>query len=182
MRISTLLIGIIFLLSCNQNTNTGDSGTFTEEDALSFPLNMQKGGEYKSLDQIRVQARTIIDHRVSQEEKALAMLTYGYWWPEFVFNGSTMSSQDQYAGYWLKFNDDFTYNYGLYTKTLGKGKYHFRLDDNSLYMLDDQVAVEPKVWTANHNGEVIALVGSHEYGINNGMQIKMVGLEQKPVK
>ena len=179
-----VLIGMLLLFSigCNNNSAGETKVTGSTEQALEFPLNIQKGGEFVSLDQIRVQARALIEHRIGQNNKALAMLTTGYWWPEFVFNSGSMSKVDEYAGHWLKFNDDFSYNYGIYDKTLGTGKYHFRLDDNKLHMLDNNVEFEPKVWQANYNGQVIALVGTHEYGVNNGMQIKMLGLDQKPVQ
>jgi hypothetical protein len=145
-----------------------------------FPLNMHKGGRYKSLEQIRLQALSIISHRNKEEPEALSMITGQYWMPEFVFDGQKMSGQDQFKGYWLSFEEDFTYSYGVNEKKLGKGRYHFRLDDKSLYMVDDDVSLEPKVWTANHNGRAIALIGTQEYNINNGMQVKMIASNQKP--
>ena len=90
-------------------------------DAVMILYHLLHDAREELLDQIRVQARAIIEHRISQEENALAMLVEGFWWPEFVFNSGSMSKPDDYAGYWLKFNDDFTYNYGLYDRTFGKG-------------------------------------------------------------
>ena len=167
---------LLVFTSCQSST----SKVTKEPPPRGFPLNIQKGGTYRSLDQIRVRALGVIEDRIKKNPKALSMLTYGWWNPEFVYNDQEISGQDTYAGYWLKFEDDFTYQYGYYEQLMGSGKYYFRLDDKSLYMLDSDINSEPKVWTANHNGELMALVGTHEYKINNGMQIKMVPEDAKP--
>ena len=65
---------------------------------------------------------------------------------------------------------------------MGAGRYHFRLEDSQLIMLDDDVDQEPKVWTANNNGEMMSYVGTHEFGVNNGMQMKMIPLDTRPKK
>lgn len=185
MRINAYLIlalALSLLTACDskQKSSTAEGTLVKPQIGEEFPMSIQKGGKFASLDQIRVEALGIIEHRKKTEPEALSMLTFGYWNPEFVYNSGQISPTDQYAGYWIKFEDDFTYSYGQYKKNFGKGKYHFRLDDKSLYMLDDNIEHEPKVWTVNHNGEVIALVGTHEYGVNNGMQMKMVALTEKP--
>lgn len=195
MRITYLLItALIFSLfiACNQSSDKpstkGDSAVATASvddyatnEGKVFPMSIQKGGTYKSVDQIRVQAMGIINHRVKAEPKALSMLTYAYWNPEFVYNAGSISGVGDYEGYWIKFEDDFRYKYGINDKVTGGGRYHFRLEDKSLYMLDDNVEYEPKVWTVNYNGSVMAIVGTHEYKVNNGMQIKLVEMDNKPV-
>ena len=173
-------VGYIFVSSCN--SGTGGGGEIASSTGLVFPVNIQKGGDFQSVDQIRVQARTIIEHRMKEQPDPLAIITTGCWWPEFVFNAGKMSEVNAYEGYWIKFDEDFTYSYGQYSKTFGKGKYHYKFDDKSLYMLDDDITLEPKVWTANHSIDVMALVGTHQYGVNNGMQIKMISMVEKPTK
>ena len=173
------LISLI-LLSCNpSNSSSGSDNIPTSEDKI-FPLTIQKGGNTMPLEQIRAQARTLIDHRIQTGTEALSMLTSGFWWPEYVFNKGSISAQGHYDGYWLDFKEDFSYEYGKYSTRYGGGKYHYSLDNSYLIMLDNDVALEPKVWQANYNGQAIALVGRHEYGINNGMQIKLVPLDVLP--
>ncbi len=177
-----LFIPFVFAqVSCKQSNVEGQEQTGRTSGELIFPLNIQKGGSYQSVDQIRAQALTIIDHRIQTDGEPMAMLTFAYWWPEFVFDGSQMSDIGQYDGYWLKFNEDFTYRYGRDDRIFGNGKYHFTLDSNALIMLDTDIESEPKVWTANYNGRAMALVGTHEYGVNNGMQIKLVALDEEPL-
>ena len=185
MRLSILMLlstCLLLVSACNNaKTETGETISPPSGDEKVFPMSIQKGGTYRSLDQIRVQALSIIQHRIKEEPESLSMLTYVFWTPEFVYNQQNISKTDEYSGYWIKYEDDFTYSYGLGGKTYGKGRYHFRLDDKKLYMLDDNVELEPKVWQINHNADVIALVGLHEYGVNNGMQMKLIGLANKPI-
>lgn len=187
MRIAFFIsLSFLFLISCGkseQNVANDETAEVTVQPKgeVGTPLNIHKGGNYASLEQIRVQALNIINHRVKTEPEPLAMLTYAYWTPEFVYNGKSISNSGEYVGYWIKFDDDFTYKYGQDSKLLGKGRYHFRLDDKNLHMLDNDVESEPKVWMVNHAADVLALVGTHEYQVNNGMQIKMVALEKNPI-
>ncbi len=191
--ITFTFLSLTILIACNQKSGSGESGRQTETVTAAlkteyeahngdvFPMNIQKGGSFKSVDQIRVQAMGIINHRVKEQPKALAMLTYAYWNPEFVYNAGSISGVGDYDGHWIKFDDDFRYRHGINDKVTGGGRYHFRLEDKSLYMLDDNVEYEPKVWTVNYNGSVMAIVGTHEYKVNNGMQIKLVEMDNKPV-
>lgn len=185
MRLSifiALCMSIALVSGCkNSGSQESDQISSPDPNLKVFPMNIQKGGTFRSLDQIRVQALSIITHRTKEEPDALSMLTYLYWTPEFVYNSGTISKENEYAGHWIKFEDDFTYSYGFGPQTFGKGKYHFRLADKKLYMLDDNVEYEPKVWEVNHSADVIALTGSHEYNVNNGMQMKMIGIATKPI-
>lgn len=175
---SLFLLGIL-ILSCESK---GPKVNSDLAEQIVMPLNIQKGGEFSSLAEIRAQAKALIDSRSSKDDKALSFLTYGFWSPEFVYNDRKMSAVDEYAGIWIDFKDDYGYEYGFYGDVLGTGRYHYRIDDNVLLMLDDNAEKEPKVWRAPYNGDIMALSGTHEFGVNNGMQIKMVPLETKPAK
>jgi len=169
--------------SCKSDgsSTTSASGEFVKADKV-FPISIQKGGTYKSLEQIRVQAMTLISDRAKNEPEAFSIITSGYWHPEAVVNGREIHGTGSYEGYWIKFEDDLTYSYGVYGDLLGTGQYHFRLEDETLYMLDSDVEQEPKVWSAKANGRAIALAGLHEYNVNNGIQMKLDRLETKPTK
>ncbi|MFT4536798.1 MAG: hypothetical protein ACI9P5_004175 [Saprospiraceae bacterium] len=171
----TSIVIMLLLASCDQTKS--NNTTAADND---FPLSALEEGEYSDLDAIRAQARGLIDHRASNGDKPMSMLTYGYWNPEFVFDGHEMSAPGRYEGYWIKYEDDFTYSYGAYKNVMGSGRYHFRLDDSQLMMLDNNVDQEPKVWTANNNGEMMSYIGVHEWGVNNGMQMKMVSMDAQP--
>lgn len=177
------ILGLI-AASCDQSGSAGTKSTKSvkiDHDGAPFPLSIQKKG-YTNLDAVRAEARTLIDYRGTNGDKPMSMLTANYWNPEFVFNAGHMSAEDLYKGYWIKYEDDFTYEYGTYGKLLGSGRYHFTLDSNELIMLDDDVDQEPKTWTANNNGEMMSYVGTHGFGVNNGMQMKMVPMDAKPTK
>ncbi len=184
MRALVLIFGVamMFLTACDSTGGAKSKPKSESGEDLVFPTNIHKGGEYKSVQEIRTQARGLIDHRVETIGEPLSMITYGYWEPEFVFNAGKMSKEAEYVGFWIDFKEDFTYEYGYYDKTQGGGRYHFRLDDFALLMLDNNEDMEPKSWTANNNGDAMALVGNHDFGINNGMQIKMLPIDDKPVR
>jgi len=185
-RLCLICVSVALLISCNGSSggtsNGSDSaGKIVKTDKV-FPTSIQKGGTYRSLEQIRVQAMTIISDRAKKEPEALSIITSGYWHPEAVINGRDVHSQGYYEGYWIKFEDDHTYRYGVYGDLLGPGQYHFRLEDESLYMLDSDVEQEPKVWSAKANGRAIALAGRHDYKVNNGIHMKLIHLDQQPSK
>ena len=85
-------------------------------------------------------------------------------------------------GYWIKFEEDFTYQYGYYGALAGTGIYHYRNDDEAMLMLNDDETLEPKSWVLRTNGRAFALVGRHDFGVNNGMQIKLATQSGKPAK
>jgi len=169
------------LTSCDSGNKADDKDLAKLDPATeTFPFEIQKGGEFKTVDQIRMQAKSIIQNRIKQNPEPLSMLTFGYHIPEFVFDGSKMSKPDQYLGHWIDFKEDFTYEYGYYGQVSGSGIYHFRLDDEALMTLNDDESYEPKSWKVNSNGEALAIVGEHTFEVNNGMQIKMVPADSKP--
>jgi hypothetical protein len=174
-------ISIMISLGC-QNSKANADKVVKSKQGSEFPINIPVGGTFQDLDILRKQVRALIDYRIKQNPDPLAFITYAYWYPEFVASGGKVSAEHKYLGYWLKFNDDFTYTYGKYDEIHGSGHYHFRLDDDNMLMVDDDPSIEPKIWQANHNGEAIALVGQHDYGMNNGIQMKMIPLDARPVK
>lgn len=179
-RLFVLFVSVLFLsLGCKQDAAKTSAAA---PNGLILPLNIQKGGQFESVAAIRAQANAVIDSRIKNLPDPLAMITYGYWYPEFVFNSGNMSDEFEYLGFWVKFDENFEYTYGYYDNVLGGGRYHFRLQDYALIMLDHDESLEPKVWTAQNNGEAMALVGTHEFGVNNGMQIKMLPLDLRPKK
>ncbi|MEL6124083.1 MAG: hypothetical protein AAFR14_10195 [Bacteroidota bacterium] len=180
IRIGIIALASFAMVITSCQTTENKKTAETANDETVFPTSIQKGGYNEELASIRAQALTLISDRIENSDGPLAMLTVGYWYPEFVFNAGKMSQVDQYKGYWIKYNDDFTYSYGQYGDVHGGGRYHFTLDNNSLLMLDNNVDQEPKSWIANHNGEAMAYVGQHDWDVNNGMQIKMLPLDNIP--
>jgi len=189
--ILTISLSLIILQSCKQSGDTADiqradnqisqssASSGSTEAALRFPLNIQNNSKAKSLEQTRVQALSVITHRQKTQPNALSILTNPHWIPEFVFN-STMSAANEYAGYWIRFDDDHSYTYGYYDEDLGGGQYHYDMELTELHMLDNNIELQPKVWSANNTGMGMALAGKHHYGVNNGMQIKMLALSNQP--
>lgn len=187
--ITIICVSVMIMTACKsdgtRSTTSGQQTAQSQELMKTdkvFPISIQKGGTFKSLEQIRVRAMAEISDRVQNEPEAMSIITSSYWHPEAVVNGREMRSNGYYEGYWIKFEDDFTYRYGVNDGLLGSGQYHFRLEDETLHMLDADFEQEPKVWSAKANGRAIALAGIHEYKVNNGMQIKLIPLDNPPIK
>ena len=174
-----ILLCSFALFSCD---NTGKKSNPLTEDEIN-PVNIQKGGkfsEFSSVQDIRNQARTLLNYRIENGGPPLSMITYAWWYPEVCYNEQKFSKELAYVGHWLKFEEDFSYTYGIYDRTTGGGRYHYRLDDSQLIMLDNDPEMEPKVWDAKNNGEIMPFVGTHTFDVNNGMQIKMIPLDERP--
>jgi len=177
-----VLTALLTLSACGDKKEATSSSVATAVNIEKpFPFSIQKGGFTKDLGAIRAEVRTLLDHRAQTQDAPLAMMTVPYWAPEVVFDGSKFSKEFEYDGYWIKYNDDFTYTYGKYADVYGSGRYHFRLDDKALLLLDDDVEMEPKSFTGNYNGEIMAYIGKHDYGVNNGFQVKMVPYDNQPL-
>jgi hypothetical protein len=188
MRAFNYLLSIIvfgLLVACNSGASGSKKDQVIDKSALPdkvFPLEIQKGGSFESVQEIRMQAKAVIESRISKDPDPLAMITHDYFLPEFVFNGKEMSKRDEYMGYWIKFDEDFTYKYGYYDALAGTGIYHYRNDDEAMVLLNDDEELEPKSYILRTNGRAFALVGRHDYGVNNGMQIKLETQSTKPQK
>jgi len=145
-----------------------------------MPINIEKTAEYESLAGARRDAEALIQHRIGTHPNPMAMVTSSFWtWAGF-FNGSEMVHPDRLTGQWLKFEDDFTYSYGYFNDVNGTGRYHYRIDDDSLIMLDDNEDLQPKEWQLRSNGTAIVLEGRHGFEINNGMQMKLGPKDSRP--
>lgn len=168
------------LIACKGSGKAGDEPN--SDAAHSFPYNEVKGGYTESLESIRNQCLSMIQFRKESEAKPYSFLTTGYWHPEFIFNKGAISAEFAYAGYWVQYGDDFKYKYGIYEEVVGGGDYHYSLNREVMIMVDKVSDIEPKIWKVQYNGDHLVLVGTHEFGINNGMQIKNVPMEKIPPK
>lgn len=188
MRAFNYLLCIIafgLFVACDSGASGSKKALVIDKSKLPdkvFPVEIQKGGSFTSVQEIRVQAKAMIESRIQKEPDPLAMITHDYFLLEFVFNGKEMSKVDEYMGYWMKFEEDFTYQYGYYDALAGTGIYHYRNDDEAMLMLNDDETLEPKSWVLRTNGRAFALVGRHDFGVNNGMQIKLDTQPNKPAK
>lgn len=129
----------------------------------------------------RTQAASVIEHRKKEEVKPMAMMVANYWEYEFKFQNQKMSTEGEFAGEWIKFNDDWTYAYGKYSKTTGGGKYHHSFDNAKLVMLDNDENIDPVEYETKYGTEVIILVGRPTFG-QNGTQMKLKKSLEQPKK
>lgn len=190
-----------------------DSTSF-DADALkekqSFPFNTPKAKEDVSLPHLRQTINKLIIDRQATIKEDLFDLTYYYITPQYFSNMSKIDASINYNGFWIKFDNNYTFKYGKYEKVIGSGIYHYSTTSQLLIMLDDDEKIEPKMFTVKSNSEFINMMGrpiiiirnlegiefvilqqfsSDNYigragtkvaEAHNGMQIKMILLEEQP--
>ena len=180
-RIISIFLISILIFACGGNEKPASKIPKVQiVDGPDMPINIQKEANYTSLSEVRGQAIALIQHRIKNDPDPLAMVTNPYWiWAGF-FDGNSMTHPNKLTGQWLKFEDDFTYSYGWYDEINGTGTYHFRLDDYSMIMLDDNEDFQPKEFQLQSNGVAIVLIGRHGFEVNNGMQMKLSPSDLRP--
>lgn len=194
---------LVFITACNQdpvnkpNTpaqNTpgvsGQNGVVVEQynniskdeaDKIIAERAKEKAAERaQNLPGFRAHAKELVKER-SQTEKAMAFLTSDHWAYEFVFSGTEMSKTGEYAGQWIKFGDDHTYEYGRYNEVSGSGQYHYSLNSEKMIMVDDKDDMMPEEWEIKAQDEVMIMVGAGYFG-NNPRQCKMLRWNGRPVQ
>lgn len=134
------------------------------------------------IDNLRSHAHALIDNR-SQGEAAYSMLVVGYWVYEAIYAGSGDGRPKAVEpGYWIKFEDDFSFNYGQYSEVQGGGRYHLTFnteDDPKLIMVDDNPTKSPEEWAIKTKEDIIIFIGSSYFG-NNPKQMKLNKQMQQP--
>jgi len=181
MRYILLLIGCLIFIQCDWISTSAKSDTVKEyAPGPMMPINIEKEGTYESLDQIRAEAKALIEHRKETDPYPFTLLTDSYWtWAGF-FDGQFFFSDENIQGHWIKFYDNFTYHYGYMADITGAGTYHFRMKDNILIMLDDNTKYQPKELIFSDGGSSIMFGGRPGFQLNNGMQMKMDPHSEKP--
>lgn len=124
----------------------------------------------------RDHAHSLVDSR-SKKEKAYAMMTAKPLLYRFVFNGKEMSKVGDYDGHWIQFNDDFTYNKGIYENETSTGRWHLTLESMKLIIVDSEESKMPQEFKIMAKDDTVIFQGSDYFG-NNPLQMK---LEKGPI-
>jgi hypothetical protein len=86
-----------------------------------------------------------------------------------------------HEGMWLSFKDDLTFEYGRYSDKLGKGKYYYNADMESLTMLDDDLDVKPFEFGVGWDMGFIVIGGTKTFD-DDGLMIKLINKTNLPTK
>ena len=114
-----------------------------------------------------------------EEKRAWSILTVDLWHYNFALSVTETPDKNIYEGYWIDFEDDFSYTKGYYDEVVAKGYYDFDLDSKILEIIPEEGDDEPSQWTIKTNGEVIIMIGTSKFG-NNATQIKLVRERERP--
>lgn len=132
------------------------------------------------IDKNRNHAFHLIDSR-SKKETTEPFLTDGYWIYEGVFDGGT-EPQAVEEGYYIKFEDNFSYYYGFKKEVHGGGRYHMTsqtADQPILILLDNHEMKMPEEWKVKSSDGFVVFIGSDYFG-NNPRQMKLYNTPTSP--
>ena len=205
---SILFLFALLLFACTEKAVQRSSPELFAKK-LAMPFNLSKADPSVSLKFVRDEVRkTILERQKTIVENKMD-LTYYYLAPQFLSNLGKVDPSIKYEGYWLKFEENNTFKYGIYDDIIGSGIYHYNPVSELLIMLDDDEQVEPKMWSFKYNSEFANLLG-HPFiikqangvpyvimknwadtpyldtlgkslaEVHNGMQLKMILYEQQP--
>lgn len=166
----------LFLAACKDDGSVSDTTRSVNTEGGNFihDSSTSKSPETKAfLDNNRSHAYALIESR-SQGEDAYSMLVVGWWMYEAIFAGGERPKAVE-PGFYIKFEDDFSYSYGQNSEVHGGGKYHLTYNtdnDPKLIMVDDNPGKAPEEWSILTKEDVMILVGSNYFG-NNPKQMKL---------
>lgn len=153
------------------------NGANTESSIVENPIKrerleeMKKKSKTNNIPAMRVQALSILNHRMKKDSSTYAIIDADVWEYKFVFSGE-MSKPGEYEGTWIDFKRDHTYEYGKGSKVMGYGKYNYHLDRNELLIVDNDDSQKPQEWSVKNAGDVMILVGTSTYK-DNAIQMKL---------
>jgi len=169
------------LISCKNDAPSRPQpltdGALTSAEFMENPIKrerleeMKKKSKVNNIPAMRVQALSILNHRLKKDSSTMAIIEADVWEYKFVFKGE-MSKPGEYDKTWIDFKRDHTYEYGKASKILGTGKYNYLLDRNELLLVDDDASQKPQEWSVKNAGDVMILVGTSTYK-DNSMQMKL---------
>lgn len=114
-----------------------------------------------------------------ETRRAWSILTVDLWHYNFALSVNETPDRNIYEGYWIDFEDDFSYRKGYYDQVVATGYYDYNNDTKILEIIPEEGDDEPSQWKIKTNGEVIIMIGTSKFG-NNATQIKLVRERELP--
>jgi hypothetical protein len=128
----------------------------------------------------RVNAALAIEERSSKDERrSYPIVTEGFW----VIDAAYLDDFAPYKvidGKWLKLNENLTYEYGKFEKSISKGKYHFDPNTYTLILLDEKENVRPLEYQMEWSDGYVVIGGTPTYD-DADIRIKMTNRQSKPL-
>ena len=169
-KITFILLTVSLILVSCQSDPKSDQGVTSET-----------GSEIQKSTPVKRPMANAIPRPNPEETRAWSILTVDMWHYKFAMSVTETPDENIYEGYWIDFEDDFSYKKGYYDKVVAEGYYAYDNDTKILEIIPEQGDDEPSQWTVKTNGEVIILIGTSKFG-NNATQIKLERDREYPKK
>ena len=175
-----ILIAILTTVLAGCDLVTSGSSSAKLVAGPTMPVNIEKEGSYTSLQDVRNDVLNEIKARQKSDAYHFSILTDSYWTFGGFHDGKFMWKEENFRGHWIKFFENFTYEYGFENSTTGRGQYHFRMRDNSLLMLDNDESIQPNELIYQDTGGNIALSGRSAFQMTSNIHMMWEPHAQKP--
>ena len=156
-----LVIGLSAFASCTNETSSIETKVGPQElsKKLNYPFNTPKVQDEQAIVLLRSYVKELINAKQRNIKSDLFELTYYFMLPYGFANDNNISAVESNKRLWLKFADDFTYEYGSFNEVMGNGVYNFLETDSDLFMLDNDSQIEPKFWSVKSNSDHFSFIG-----------------------
>ena len=166
----------------NSTMKTVPTHTTTDSDSLLAMIKNMTKIKPEKVKEMKEAAEVILEHRNKEgQNKSYIILDKQLWEYEFIFTGKKMSGIDQFAGYWIDFSEDLTYEYGHYQDVLGSGRYTYSLASGLLLLIDNSDKIKPQEFEAKLFDVTLVMDGNNIYQDHN-YNAKLKRITERPNK
>ena len=177
-----LLALVVFQISCKSDNTKSNKSSQTSAEKLieeGYTIIPDSGISPDMIEMWNKSALNILEHRIKEDDESYAIIEDKVWEYQFIHSGGEMSKPGQFAGHWLDFLDDNTYEYGIGKDIKGGGRYHYSPMTTLLLMVDNNQSIKPREHKLSIAGDIFVFSGSGVYK-DNGTQGKLVRIAQRP--
>lgn len=130
----------------------------------------------------RSTAIAALEFRYKETSKeSITILDKDIWVYEGTVKNTDLTPMDSLGGRWIDFKEDLTYEYGSYSESKGKGRYHYGLEKGLLLLIDDNEMIKPQEFKLRALNDILVLEGSFIYKDNN-LQAKLGRRATRPTE
>ncbi len=179
----------VFLISClcsiciAMSCKEAKDPLITETKKVVQDTVMQTSGKKTmgatQIVQLHKQASAILAYRLENKPEKHAIIDVGVWEYEAAFKEGAMSKPGEYAGHWIDFSENGTFEMGVYNEIKGRGRYHYDNDTHLLLLVNENENVKPEEYELKLMQSVMIMMGKTTYQ-DNGFQAKLLKAEKRP--
>ncbi len=175
------LCSICLLMSCKEAKEPIAAETKNVVQDTVMQTSGKKTMGSSQIAQLHKQATAILTYRLENKPEKHAIIDVGVWEYEAAFREGAMSKPGEFAGHWIDFSENGTYEMGVYNEITGSGRYHYDNDTHLLLLVNNDEKVKPEEFELKLMQSVMIMMGKSTYQ-DNGFQAKLLKSEKRPTR